>query len=119
MKGCLAGRVSWKFIVLLVLVLWSGMGQAAGDVAAGARSAVYCAYCHGLDGNPGDPGVPRLAGQPARRLLARIKALERDGEIHGAMLKALLTGNIGERELADLAAYYASQETRAAPATEH
>ena len=117
MKRCLAGRGVWKFIVFLALVLWSGMARAAGDVAAGARSAVYCAYCHGLDGNPGDPGVPRLAGQPAPRLLARIRALERDGEIHGAMLKALLTGNIGERELANLAAFYASQETRAAAAT--
>lgn len=114
-----SGKLVWGLVVPLALVPWSGTARAAGDAAAGARKAVYCAYCHGLDGNPIDPGVPRLAGQPARRLLARIKALESDGDIHAAMLKALLTGNIGERELVDLAAYYAAQQARTASGAGH
>ena len=106
-------RKGWFAVMLLApIAFWSGALLAGGDYDAGARKSIYCAYCHGYDGNPGDVSVPRLAGRAAGELIARIRELEATGGMHQAMLKAFLAGNLEERDIADLAAFYARQQVR-------
>lgn len=108
-------RKGWFAVMLLApIAFWSGALLAGGDYDAGARKSIYCAYCHGYDGNPGDATVPRLAGRAAEELSARIRELEATGGMHQAMLKAFLAGNLEERDVADLAAFYARQQAHAA-----
>lgn len=105
-KGMLA------LLLLALLALWSGTARAAGDYDAGARKSFYCAYCHGYDGNPLDDQVPRLAGQKVEYLMARIKALQAGGTMHPPMSQAILTGDLGEADLANLAVFFARQPVR-------
>lgn len=83
---------------------------ADGDTAAGARKAIYCAYCHGSDGNPDTPGVPRLAGQKAKALAAKMRHAPSGQERSHLMYEAFVTGDcLNERGIADLAAYFSAQ----------
>ena len=110
MKRTISRKGSLTVMLLALVALWSGTVRAGGDYDAGARKSIYCAYCHGYDGNPGDASVPRLAGRAAEQLIARIQELEATGSMHQAMLKAFLTGSLGEADVADLAAFYARQQ---------
>ena len=71
----------------------------------------YCGTCHGEDGNSPSPAFPRIAGQYEDYM---VKALEdyKSGN-RGGGNAALMNGiavKLSEREIHDLAAYYASQK---------
>src|SRR3990167_4223962 len=78
-----------KLIVSLLLTLGitgaavAAEGPVKGDATAGQAKAAVCGACHGPDGNSPAPNFPKLAG--------------------------LLT-NLNDQDLADLAAYFASQK---------
>jgi len=112
MKQRISYKVKLTVLLLVLPVLWSGMARAAGDYNAGARKSIYCAYCHGYDGNPLDAKIPRLAGQKAEYIVARIKSLEANGTMHQSMLEAILTGDLGDKDIVDLATFYARQPVR-------
>jgi cytochrome c553 len=101
---------------------WSGAAVARGDAAAGAEKSIFCAYCHGSDGNPLDDAAPRLAGQDADTLVAKMKHQTRAMGQHELMIQAFHTGRaLNERDMNDLAAYFSRQpvrETIQAAATE-
>jgi len=87
-----------------------GSAIAAGDAAAGKIKSAPCVACHGADGNSTVPMYPKLAGQHAQYLELAIKAYK-SGERAGgqtAMMKPMVA-NLGDQDVADLAAYYASQ----------
>jgi cytochrome c553 len=111
---CLAGASSG-------ISMWSGVAS-AGDAAAGAQKSIFCAYCHGSDGNPLDDAAPRLAGQDAKALVAKMKHQTRAMGQHELMIQAFRTGRaLNERDMNDLAAYFSQQpvrETVQAAATE-
>lgn len=90
-----------------LLVATTGMTQAA-DIAAGKDKSAMCQSCHGADGNSTDPQFPRLAGQHASYLA---KALEdyRSGARKNPIM-AGFAGGLTDDEIANLAAYYASQK---------
>lgn len=93
----------FSFSALLI----TGPAGAAGDLAAGKTKAAACAACHGADGNSANPEWPRLAGQHEKyvvRQLADFKA----GERNNAMMAPMAAG-LSEQDMADIAAYYASQ----------
>lgn len=99
--------------LLLLAVLACGHAAASGDAAAGARKAVFCAYCHGTDGNPSDAKVPRLAGQNARTLVAKMKREKPYDNAQHPMLQAFITGGcLNDQDIGNLAAFYASQPVR-------
>jgi len=90
-----------------------GSAHAAGDAAAGKMKSAPCVACHGADGNSTVPMYPKLAGQHAQYLELAIKAYK-SGERGGgqtAMMKPMVA-NLGDQDIADLAAYYASQPHR-------
>jgi len=84
---------------------------ADGDAAAGQQKAAVCAACHGLDGNSVVAQWPKLAGQH-EAYLARQVTLISDGA-RAVPEMAAIVASLSEADIADLAAWYASQ----APAT--
>jgi cytochrome c553 len=82
-----------------------------GDPAAGQVLALRCTGCHGWHGVSEDAVTPMLAGQDSTYL---VKALGGYGKSrhHASMERQL--GPLGENEIRDIAAYFASQKGRAA-----
>ncbi|MFW9268354.1 c-type cytochrome [Pseudomonas sp. NR3] len=98
-----------KLIVSLLLTLGiTGVAHAAGDAAAGQAKAAVCGACHGPDGNSMAPNFPKLAGQGERYLTKQLKEI-RDGKRVVLEMTGLLN-NLNDQDLADLAAYFASQK---------
>lgn len=86
----------------------TGTADAAGDaVDRGRALAAPCIACHGADGNSAIPSYPSIAGQNARYLLHQMQ-LMRSGERPAPLMAGQLDG-MSDRDLADLAAYYAAQ----------
>jgi cytochrome c553 len=96
---------------LLVLGFSAGSALAAdmhGDAAAGSAKAAVCTACHGLNGNSSSPELgPVIAGQNAvyvRDQVTRIKAGMRNAPLMKPMVETLT-----EEDIADLAAFFATQ----------
>jgi cytochrome c553 len=87
----------------------SPVALAAGDASAGSAKTAVCAACHGPDGNSAAPTFPKLAGQGERYLEQQIHAIKSGVRPVPAM--AGLTDNLSDQDIADIAAYYASQKT--------
>ena len=100
-------------VALAVLSLLACVTANAGDIAAGRRKALQCQACHGLDGISKLPEAPHIAGQPERYL---VKSLEeyRSGARKNDLM-TLVVQNLGDQDIADLAAYYAAIEISATP----
>src|SRR5690606_21733177 len=106
-----------KVLVSLLLTLGiTGAAQAAGDAAAGQNKVMLCTACHSADGNSAAPNFPKLAGQGERYLLKQmkdIKAGSTPGAAEGVGRKVLemtaMLDAFSDQDLADIAAYYASQ----------
>lgn len=83
---------------------------AVGDPAAGESLALRCTGCHGWRGVSEDAATPMLAGQDPTYL---VKALGGYGKSrhHASMERQL--GPLGEKEIRDIAAYFAVQKGRA------
>ncbi len=97
----------------------SSAGLPAGRVAAGeARAQVKgkatgqsCIDCHGADGNsPIDPTYPKLGGQYGDYLAHALQAY-RSGDRQHALMTPQAT-DLGDQEIADLAAYFGSRTTQ-------
>lgn len=99
-----------KLIVSLLLTLGLvGVANAAGDAKAGQAKAAVCGACHGADGNSMAPNFPKLAGQGERYLLKQMHDIK-DGKRTVLEMTGLLT-NLSDEDLADIAAYFASQNS--------
>jgi cytochrome c553 len=99
-----------KLAFLLGLVMgWASTGVYAqtGDPAAGEQKAATCSACHGADGNSAVPTFPKLAGQGAKYLLKQMQDI-RDGA-RPVPTMAGQVDNMSDQDLADIAAFYASQ----------
>jgi len=111
-------RLSQKLLVWYLAGISAGMtgsgaATAAGDPAAGAEKSIFCAYCHGSDGNPLDNAAPRLAGQSADTLVAKMKHQTKVMGQHELMIQAFRTGRaLNDKDMNDLAAYFSSQPVR-------
>ncbi len=93
-------------IMFCLLMVWAQSGVAA-DAAAGKSNSVVCSACHGADGNSVVPSFPKLAGQGEAYLIKQMKDI-RDGARPVPTMAGQLDGKSDE-DLADLAAYFASQ----------
>ena len=92
-----------------------------GDAAAGATKATVCFACHGANGTSVAPTFPRLAGQRVdylyRRLLLFKRASAKDPYYSKSPMTALVVP-LSDRDMRNLAAFFASQEPQpAAPTT--
>ncbi len=97
-----------KLLMSLLLTLGVTTAvQAAGDAAAGQNKVAMCGACHGADGNSMMPNFPKLAGQGERYLLKQLQDIK-SGNRQVIEMTGMLT-SLSDQDLADIAAYYASQ----------
>ncbi|MGB4074018.1 c-type cytochrome [Pseudomonas sp.] len=98
-----------KVLVSLLLTLGiTGLAHAAGNAEAGQGKVVVCGACHGADGNSAAPNFPKLAGQGERYLLKQLKDIK-SGNRQVVEMTGLLD-NLSDEDLADISAYFASQQ---------
>ena len=109
-----------KFIITILLGLSAvaTANAAEGNAEAGKNKSAMCAACHGADGNSLVPMYPKLAGQSANYLVKQLIEFKqgmtsggksgRVDPVMGGMAMAL-----SEQDMADVAAFYASQEISA------
>ena len=82
--------------------------HAAGNAEAGKQKSQLCQTCHGADGNSTNPQFPRLAGQYPDYLVQALSEYK-----SGARKNPIMTGfaaNLSERDMEDIAAYFAGQK---------
>jgi cytochrome c553 len=87
--------------------------QATGDAVAGEALALRCTGCHGWRGVSDDAATPMLAGQDPMYLGKALRGYGKSRH-HASMERQL--GPLGEKEIRDIAAYFAAQKGRASHA---
>lgn len=95
------------FASVVLSVGLAGSALAAGDPAAGQAKTAVCAACHGADGNSAVATFPKLAGQGERYLMKQIQDIKAGTRVVVEMTG--LTDSLSDQDIADIAAYYASQ----------
>ena len=96
-----------KYLVIVAVFAASPLAQAA-DAAAGKEKAKVCAACHGENGNSAAADFPKLAGQYSDYLIRALTDYKT-----GARKNPIMAGqvaNLKREDIADLAAYYSSQQ---------
>jgi cytochrome c553 len=93
-------------LVAAVMMVGAGVAQAA-DANRGKEKSAACAACHGADGNSPAPSFPRIGGQHADYLLHALQSYK-NGSRKNAIMAAQV-GALSKQDMADLAAYFASQ----------
>lgn len=81
---------------------------AAGDTESGRKLAAQCAGCHGAAGVSPTPLFPSLGGQRATYIYKQLKDYK-DGKRADNPMMSGLAKPLDDREMADLAAFYAAQ----------
>ncbi len=82
-----------------------------GDIQAGKGKTQTCVACHGTDGNSTVPNWPKIAGQYENYLvkeLREFRAGEKGPRFEASMYA--MVANLSDQDIADLAAYYASEK---------
>lgn len=92
-------------------------GFAKGDPEAGKAKSMVCAACHGNDGNSLISLNPKIAGQHENYLFKQLAEFKLASETAGkeGRNNAVMNGiaaALSEQDMHDLAAYYASQDTK-------
>lgn len=90
------------------LSLMQSAAIADGDAAAGKAKSATCAACHGADGNSVNPEWPKVAGQHASYIVLQLQAYK-EGKRQNALMSPMAMG-LSDADMADLAAYYSSQQ---------
>lgn len=94
-------------LTLAAVLGWTGSAHAAGSVEAGQAKSATCMACHGMDGNSANPEWPALAGQGAPYIVKQLKHFKA-GERQNALMQPMAM-ILSDEDMADLAAYFASQ----------
>jgi cytochrome c553 len=113
----LAGDAPAKARIATRVVLAPGMARMNEDsaIGRGATLALNCTMCHGALGMSRSD-APNLAGQYPEVVMKQLMDY-RDGKRSSAIMEELARG-LGERDIGDLSAYYASlPKARTAPTT--
>lgn len=98
--------LSWLISLAALAVVQTASAQ--GDAAAGANKVAICATCHGNGGNSMISQNPSLAGQNANYIIKQLQDYQ-SGNRQNAIM-APMAANLSEQDIADIAAYYASQQ---------
>ena len=82
-----------------------------GDPKLGEPLSAVCGGCHGAQGVSGDSATPSLAGQDEQYLVEAIKAYRTSRKREN--MRLYITG-LSDKDIDNIAAFYASQQSRAA-----
>ena len=103
-------------ILLGIMVLLGSSGLLAdGNAANGQDLVMVCGACHGQDGNSPAGAFPSLAGQGEKYLYKQMVDIK-DGRRSAITMTGLLDG-YSDQQIMDIAAYYASQQTKVGAAS--
>lgn len=94
---------------------------AGGDAQAGEKLVATCAACHGADGNGLSSAFPKLAGLGENYLYKQLKDIANKDPKKPTRNIVEMTGmldNLSDKNLRDIAAFYASQNMQLAGAKE-
>jgi cytochrome c553 len=95
--------------LLLVLLIGVPLSiQAKGNASAGQEKSKVCEACHGTTGKSVDPTYPNLAGQHASYLAQALIDYRSGARTNPIM--AGMAANLSNQDIADLAAWFASQQ---------
>lgn len=100
-------------LISVFILLQTSLVHAAGDAAAGEAKSAVCAACHGANGISSIPINPNIAGQVPGYIAAQLKAFK-----SGERVNAVMAGQsaiLNDEDMADLDAYYSSQEAKTSP----
>lgn len=92
----------------LVTTIASQATLAQGDPAAGQAKSALCATCHGVDGNSELSINPKIAGQKASYIVKQLQDFKSGNRVGVTM--AAMVAALSDEDMADIAAWYASQE---------
>ncbi len=91
----------------IALLLGISANATAGDPEAGKALTLTCSGCHGQDGNSPVPNFPKLAGLNENYLIKQINDIKYKRRPVASMVGQV--DNLTDEQIADIAAYYASQ----------
>ena len=97
-----------KKVVLLLALCHIGIVQATDPSQTVLEKTAVCAACHGPQGISTNPLWPNLAGQHAPYLLKQLHDFKTAGK-RDAPTMAPLVNTLSEKDMEDLAAFYATQ----------
>jgi len=101
-----------KALAVCMVLAGAPLAQAA-DIAAGkAKAEAVCSACHGANGISVSDGIPNLAAQRAGYIEAQLKAFK-DGSPKNPIMSAM-AAQVTPTEIADVAAFFATQPGAAA-----
>lgn len=94
--------------ILLAATLCAGLpALASGDAGVGKKKAEPCKACHGENGISATGDFPNLAGQYEDYIVFALNHYK-NGKRKNPIMQGQVA-NLSPRDIADLAAYYASQ----------
>lgn len=106
-------------LTLLMTAAMSSAMAEGGDATAGQKKAAMCIGCHGIVGYqasfPQIYKVPMISGQGADYIVAALSAYKSGERRHPTMRG--IARSLSDQDMADLAAFYASQKGTPAAAT--
>jgi cytochrome c553 len=99
-----------QYLTIFSLLLFAFNNSFAADPANGKTLSQTCAACHSIDGNSVNPIWPKLAGQHAEYIVKQLQDFKDGKRVNGQM--APMVASLSDQDMADLAAYFASQKTK-------
>ena len=97
-----------SFALLFALLMTSTTAYAAGDAVRGSELRHECIDCHGEDGM-GDEEYPKISGLDEDYTYTQLMAFKNGERPNRAEMMLWTLEDLDEQDLADLAAYYATQ----------
>jgi cytochrome c553 len=110
-----------SFLTCLFCLIGATLATAAGaeeakasakpDLAKGQATAAVCGACHTADGSRGSPANPILQGQHPEYIVKQLTEFK-SGQRDNAIMKGMAT-TLGEADMKNVAAFYASKQAKA------
>jgi cytochrome c553 len=94
-----------KFVLTLILFVPLILFAQENKMSEGNK-AIVCTACHGQQGNSTNPEWPNIAGQNTKYFVKQLKDMK-DKSLRDAPTMSALVATLSERDMDDLAAYYA------------
>lgn len=91
-----------------MLLVFSGVAQAAGDAVPVKEKTSMCEGCHGIEGYrtafPNAYHVPKIGGQHAEYIIKALEGYKNGTRNHPTM--TALAKSLSQKDIEDFAAYY-------------
>lgn len=95
-------------IAVLFALCSSAVALADGSAEKGQAKSTPCVACHGVNGNSPNPQWPNLAGQSEQYIVKQLQAFK-SGARKDPLMSPMAMG-LSDEDVADLAAYFATQK---------